>query len=37
MSFINDKEMENVNKKGRRVGKHAELWVKNFFIEWKVF
>jgi hypothetical protein len=34
---INDKEMENVNKRGQKVGKHVELWVKNYFIEWKVF
>ncbi len=34
---IDDDEMENVNKRGWRVSKHAELWVKNVFDEWRVF
>jgi hypothetical protein len=34
---IDDNEMENVNKRGWRVGMHAELWVKNVFDEWGVF
>jgi len=34
---IDDKEMGNVNKGGRRMGKHAKLWVKNAFDEWRLF
>jgi hypothetical protein len=34
---IDDKEFENVNKGGRKVNKHVELWMKNAFYEWKVF
>jgi hypothetical protein len=34
---IDDKEMENVNKGGRRISKHAKLWEKNAFDEWKLF
>jgi len=34
---INDKQMENVNKGGQKVSKHAKLWAKNAFNEWKVF
>lgn len=29
--------MENVNKGGRKVSKHAKLWEKNAFDEWKLF
>ncbi len=29
--------MENVNKGGWKVGKHANLWEKNAFNEWRVF
>ncbi len=34
---LNENENENVNKGGRRVNKHVELWVKNVFDEWRVF
>ncbi len=34
---IDYKEMENVNKGGRKMSKHAKLWVKNAFDEWKLF
>lgn len=34
---INDKEMGNVNKGGRRMVKHAKLWAKNAFDEWRLF
>jgi hypothetical protein len=29
--------MENVNKGGWKVSKHAKLWEKNAFDEWKLF
>jgi hypothetical protein len=29
--------MKNVNKGGRRMNKHVELWAKNVFDEWKLF
>jgi len=31
---IGDKEMENVNKGGWRMGKQTKLWAKNVFDEW---
>lgn len=34
---IDEKELENVNKDGRKINKHVELWTKNAFDEWKVF
>jgi hypothetical protein len=34
---IDEKEVHNVNKGGRRINKHGELWAKNAFDEWKVF
>ncbi len=32
---LNEKEVENVNKRGWRINKHAELWVINVFDEWR--
>ncbi len=32
---IDDNEIQNVNKRGRRMNKHVELWAKNAFDEWK--
>lgn len=34
---IGEKEVDNVNKGGQRINKHAELWAKNAFDKWKVF
>jgi hypothetical protein len=34
---IDEKGFENVNKGGRKVNKHVELWRKNTFDDWKVF
>ncbi len=34
---LDEKEVDNVNKGGRRINKHVELWAKNAFDEWKVF
>lgn len=34
---IDDKELENVNKGGWRVSKHAKLWAKNAFDKWRSF
>jgi hypothetical protein len=34
---IDDKELENVNKGGQRVHKHAKLWANNVFDKWKNF
>jgi hypothetical protein len=33
---LDEKEVDNVNKGGRRINKHVELWAKNAFDEWKV-
>jgi hypothetical protein len=32
---FDDKKLENVNKGGRIVSNHVELWVKNTFDEWR--
>jgi len=32
-----DKELENGNKGGQRVSKHADLWAKNVFDKWRIF
>jgi len=34
---LDEREVENVNKKGWRINKHVELWARNVFDEWKVF
>jgi hypothetical protein len=34
---IDEKELENINKGGRKVNKHVKLRTKNAFDEWKVF
>jgi hypothetical protein len=34
---LDGKEVENVKLGGRRITKHAKLWVKNAFDEWKQF
>jgi hypothetical protein len=34
---IDDKDLENVNKGGQRVSKHAELWANNAFDKWRIF
>jgi hypothetical protein len=34
---LDEKEVDNVIKGGRRFSKLAELWAKNAFDEWKVF
>ncbi len=34
---IKDKEMENVNKGGWRMGKQTKLWAKNVFDQWRMF
>jgi hypothetical protein len=35
--YLDEKELENMNKEGWRVNKHVELWVKNAFDQWRVF
>lgn len=34
---INEKESENINKGNQRKDKHAKMWAKNVFDEWRVF
>ncbi len=34
---FDEKEVENVNKRGWRINKHVEFWAKNVFDEWRVF
>jgi len=34
---IDDKELENVNKRGQRMSKHVKLWAMNAFNEWRLF
>jgi hypothetical protein len=34
---LDEKEVDNVNKGGRKINKHVKLWAKNAFDEWKVF
>ncbi len=34
---MEEKEIENINKRGCRASKHVELWARNVFDEWWVF
>jgi hypothetical protein len=34
---LDEKEVESVNKGGRKINKHVELWAKNVFDGWKIF
>jgi hypothetical protein len=34
--YLDENELENMNKEGWKVNKHVELWVKNAFDQWKV-
>jgi hypothetical protein len=34
---FDENEVDNVKKGGQRVSKHAGFWVRNAFVEWRIF